>query len=106
MDTFDKELYYKAYVAGYRAGMIDAAKGYEINLDAACVEDIPLEATPLCKRTRNRLIYFGCKYVRDVAALSDFDIHRVRRFGDKSAAEVASYLDSLGICHSAWNKYL
>lgn len=64
MKEAEKDIYYKGYVAGYRAGMLDAAK-----LDANTIATM-------------------------------------RNLGPKTAAEIACCLDSLGICHSAWNAYL
>ena len=106
MNAAEKEVYYKGYVSGYRMGMRDAMNGYSIDLEHICAGDIPVEAAELSTRVKNCLLFSGCKYLRDVVEFDGKKIRTMRNFGPKGAAEVARYLDSLGIYHSAWNAYL
>ena len=106
MNTVEKEIYYKGYVAGYRQGMQDATNGYTIDLDNVCAGDIPVIAADLSTHAKNCLMLYGCKYIRDVVEFDAVRIKTMRNFGKKTAGEVARYLDGLGICYSAWNAYL
>ena len=106
MKDVEKDIYYKGYVAGYREGMHDAINGHAIDLKNDCAGDIPIRATGLSTRVKNCLLFYGCKYLRDAVGFDAERIRTMRNFGPKAAAEVARYLDSLGICHTAWNAYL
>ena len=105
MKETEKDIYYKGYVAGYRAGMLDAANGHTIDSEYSA-GDIPIQAAALSTRAKHCLIFYGCKFLRDAAKLDADTIATMRNLGPKTATEIACYLDSLGICHSAWNAYL
>ena len=106
VNTAEKEIYYKGYVVGYRAGMRDAINGHTIEQENFCAGDIPIRATELSTRVKNCLLLYGCVCLRDAAELDADRIKTMHNFGPKAAAEVAHYLDGLGICYSAWNAYL
>jgi len=106
MNETEREIYNKGFVAGYRAGMQDAKNGYSIDLEKENAGDIPIQATKLSTRAKNRLRFYGCKYLRDVTRFDYDSIRTMRNLGGKTASEIALYLDSLGICYSAWNAFL
>ena len=99
------DLYYKGYIAGYRDGILDAAKGIKPDM-VQDANNLPLAAAPLSARARNCLHSAGCKSVTDAAKLSDQAIATMRNLGPKTASEIAHWLDLQGIRFSAWSKYL
>ena len=105
MDTDRESMYYKGYIAGYRAGIAAAEQG---NLPETNDEllSLPIETMQLSSRARNCLTRAGCRYILDVVSLSAPAIASMRNLGSKSASEIAGWLDQNGVCYSPWSKYL
>ena len=106
MNTTAKDAYYKGYVAGYRDGLRNAAKGKTIDTDRELAEDLPIQIAKLSTRAKNCLLLAGCVTLGDAAALPAERIARLRSTGPKTAGEIARCLDELGIRYSDWNAYL
>lgn len=106
MKSQEADLYYKGYIAGYRDGLKAAHSGQSAELHDESVTGLPILAMALSSRARNCLTQAGCRYVSDVAMLSERQIATMRNLGTITAAEIANWLDTHGICYSAWNQYL
>ena len=106
MESQEKTAYYKGYVAGYRDGMRNAAKGKTIDTDRELAEDLPIQIANLSTRAKNCLLMAGCVTLGDAAELPAERIARLRNTGPKTAGEIARCLDELGIRYSDWNAYL
>lgn len=106
MNNENQKEFYKAYIAGYRDGIKDATNGSNRNMIHDNLGNLPIRAMGLSTRAYHCLSYAGCKYIKDVAALSEYTIATMRRLGSKTAAEIARWLDSNGICYTAWSAYL
>lgn len=106
MENQQGYLYYKGYVAGYRDGAADAANGVVREMNEQDIASLPVEMAELSARARNCLSRAGCMRISDVISLSDHTIATMRNLGGKTASEIARWLDTHGICYSAWNKYL
>ena len=97
--------YRKGYVAGFRDGLIAAQRKTEYAL-AENMQDLPIDTMQISARAKNCLIRIGCRYISEVAKLSDQSIATMRGLGLKSATEIAQCLDEMGIHYSAWCRYL
>ena len=97
--------YRKGYVAGFRDGLMAAGHKADSAI-AENMQDLPIDAMQISARAKNCLVRIGCRYISEVAKLSDHSIAIMRGLGSKSAAEVAQCLDDMGIHYSAWCKYL
>lgn len=106
METSTKDLYHQGYVAGYRDGIRDGASGKSLDEIEQEFTNFPIEMMAVSVRARNCLSRTGCKYIIDVAKLSEHAIETMRNLGPVTAAEIAHWLDDNGICYSAWSKYL
>jgi hypothetical protein len=52
LNAAEQAIFNKGYLAGYRAGMLDAANGHTIDLEKADNGDIPISATSLSTRAK------------------------------------------------------
>ena len=98
--------YRKGYVAGYRDGIKAAAQGKNKENYVANMPDLPIEMMQVSARARNCLTGAGCRYISEVAKLSEQKIATMRNLGTKTASEIARWLDEQGISYSAWCRYL
>lgn len=57
-------------------------------------------------RTFNNLIRAKCGKVSDLVALSKEDILNLKNMGKKQLEEVALKLKTLGLLHTAWEKFI
>ena len=106
MDNAQRDLYYKGYVTGYRAGIRDGAEGKTLESIEEEVANLPIEALELSARAYNCLTLAGCVYIADVLSLDAHTIGTMRNLGPKTASEIACSLDRRGICCSVWCDYL
>lgn len=97
--------YRKGYLAGYRAAMAESGKDVPPVAEAGIL-DLPIETMELSRRAYNALHRAGCRYIREVAAMKEEEILRVRCMGPKSAAEIARALQKSGIGCTEWYQFL
>lgn len=106
MNRQRNHMYYKGYVAGYRDGLCNAQRDHAKSASGNDWFHMPVQAMDISSRARNCLSLAGCVYVSDVAELSEYSIATMRGLGEKTASEIAHWLDEKGICYSAWCVYL
>lgn len=99
-------LYIRGYLAGYRDGVRDSVSGNVLQWQENDMGQLPVQAMGLSSRACNCLIYSGCVHIKDVVALSDDTIVRMRNMGPKTAAEIAEWMIEHGILSTAWSGYL
>ena len=99
-------LYMRGYLAGYRDGVRDSVSGKGLQWQENDMGQLPVQAMGLSSRACNCLIYSGCVHIKDVVALSDDTIMRMRNMGPKTAAEIAEWMIEHGILSTAWSGYL
>lgn len=95
----------RGYLAGYWDGVKDSISGSVTQWQENDIGKLPIQAMGLSSRACNCLVYSGCTYVKDVIALSDDAIIRMRNMGPKTAAEIAGWMIEHGILSSAWSGY-
>lgn len=106
MDNLKDSLYYDGYTAGYRKGIRDALSGKVVSVPKKELAELPLDAMKLSTRANNSLYRAGCSCIADVAALNEQTISTMRNIGNKTAMEIARWLDDHQIQHTAWEMYL
>ncbi len=106
MEKRPDDLYYKGYLAGYRDGIADAGSGKAAQITGNDLALLPIKAMALSTRAYNCLLRAGCIHISDVANISDSTIHHMRNMGNKTAAEIARWMDSHGFHLTAWATYL
>ena len=106
MVTGKRNPYYIGYLAGYRDGVRDAVAGKTTLLIESDITKLPITVMHLSVRAHNCLARAKCEFVEDVALLSEHAIITMRNLGPKTAREIAQWLDTHGICYSAWSQYL
>ena len=106
MEQSQNDPYYRGYIAGYRDGIKDGSCGKSASTVESDIVNLPIQAMALSTRAKNCLSQAGCKYIEDVASLNARTIAQIRNLGAKTASEIAHWLDSHGICYSAWSEYL
>lgn len=106
-DSADPEACRQAYILGYRAGYRDGHCGNaDLTRQDYGTEDglsEPIEAMRISSRAYNCLNRAGCRYVKDVAALSESQIIRIRNMGKVTAAEIRQALKEYGIADTDWD---
>ena len=98
-------LYVKGYLAGYWDGVRDSAVGCIAQWQENDIARLPVQAMGLSTRACNCLVHSGLTYVKDVVALNEDEIMRIRNLGPKTAPEIADWMVGHGILNSAWLKY-
>ena len=106
MEKTQDNPYYKGYIEGYRDGVRDACCGKTPKTIGNDIINLPIKVMALSTRANNCLSRAGCIYIADVAALNEHTIATMRNMGSKTAAEIAHWLDTHGLCYSAWSAYL
>lgn len=67
---------------------------------------IPLAELNLSARALNALQKRGYETVADIVSLTKKDISNIRNLGDGSIFEIASTLEKIGTCNTAWSLFL
>ena len=98
--------FYRGYVEGYRAAVVDMEKGKLLSDMDDDLGNCPIRIMGLSTRALNCLSRAGCQNVREVAKLKSEDIAQMRSLGVKTAAEIAHWLQGLGVRFTAWEEYL
>ena len=98
--------YYQGYIAGYRDGIAAASNGEAVHVAENDLASLPIKAMVISSRAYNCLLRSGCIHISDVANISDSTIHHMRNMGNKTAAEIARWLDAHGFHFTAWATYL
>ena len=106
MDHSKDSQYYKAYIAGYCAGVADAYTGNVRTFPSNDSAGLPIEAMELSTRACNCLLRSGCKTVADVFALDEHTVRTMRNLGTKTASEIANWMIAHGYCCDVWSQYL
>lgn len=106
MENIKDALYFEGYTAGYRKGICDALSGKVVSVPQKDIADIPIDAMKLSTRANNSLHRAGCSCIADVATLNEQTIATMRNIGNKTAMEIARWLDDHQIRYTAWEKYL
>ena len=106
MNVFENDSYKKGYIAGYRDGVRDAQDSKVLSWDGNDVISAPIQVISISTRAINCLLRARCLQISDVAALDEYQIHTMRNMGQKTAAEIARWLESQGISLTAWSRYL
>ena len=99
-------LFMKGYLAGYWDGVRDSKAGSVAQWQESDIGQLPVEAMGVSSRACNCLLYSGCTYIKDVIALSDDAVRRMRNLGPKTASEIADWMMDHGIVSSAWSNYI
>ena len=105
MDENMNPIYRQGYLAGYLDGLRDARTGANSVESTDEILSFPVKASPLSSRAQNCLLQYNCSTVADAIALEPRTIETMRNLGPKTAAEIAHWLDFLGISHSTWSRY-
>lgn len=93
--------YHAGFCTGYRQAMAEPPVPASDE-----ILDLPLETLGLIRRSFNCLDRYGCRSIRDVAALEEKQIRLIRNLGTVSALEIAGKLHEHGIFHTAWDIFL
>lgn len=95
------------YRKGFRAGFAEGRKVSQIPpAQQDALLDQPIGCLELSTRAYNCLIRAGCCQLRDVAAMSRFQIQATRNLGAKGATEIARAMLAQGIRDTAWEDFL
>lgn len=98
--------YYKYGLEGHKVRQAEfeeaeRKRAYTDKVMATTIYDLDFSV-----RTFNNLIRANCGNVGDLVALSEEDILNLKNMGKKQLAEVALKLKTLGLLHTAWEKFL
>ena len=101
-----QEAYHEGYVDGYQKGLQDGPSGDVGKNLPEHILNMPIEVMGLTTHAYNCLLRRHCERVRDVIALNEDDIYRIRNMGKVTARIIAEKLRELGIYNTSWDKYL
>lgn len=98
--------YYKYGIEGYKVKKEEFEKAerkrsYDEKAMETTIYDLDFSV-----RTFNNLIRAKCEKVRDLVALSEEDIVNLKNMSKKQLEEVALKLKTLGLLHTAWEKFI
>ena len=98
--------YRNGYLDGYRDGVLAAKEGeYKQHINSG-VLNLPIEVMEITTRAHNCLVRLGCRYISDLLEITEENLQRARNLGSKTAAEIAGWLESNGLTHTVWSRYL
>ena len=98
--------YYQGYTDGYRDGVAGRENGCGDENTPLEIVHFPIEIMAVSHRAVHCLQAAGCVRISDVVSLPEGRIASMRGLGRITASEIANWLLSQGIRHSAWNRYL
>ena len=98
--------YYKYGIEGYKVQKeefeeAERKRSYDEKAMETTIYDLDLSV-----RTFNNLIRAKCEKVSDLVVLSEEDIVNLKNMGKKQLEEVALKLKTLGLFHTAWEKFI
>ena len=98
--------YYKYGIEGYKVKKeeveeAERKRSYDEKAMETTIYDLDLSV-----RTFNNLIRAKCEKVSDLVVLSEEDIVNLKNMGKKQLEEVALKLKTLGLLHTAWEKFI
>ena len=101
-----RDFYFEGYMSGYRDGIRNTLHSMEKKNEQEDFADLPISAMCISTRAKNCLRKAGCENITDVMELQEKKIAVMRGLGEKSAREIAIWLDEHGFVATAWHKCL
>lgn len=98
--------YYQGYADGYRDSAADRKNGCTDENTPLEIVHFPIQIMAVSNRAVHCLHAAGCVRIGDVVNLSEDRIASMHGLGRITASEIANWLLSQGVRHSAWNRYL
>ena len=98
--------YYKYGLIGYKQKLIEFDKAENNRSNEEKIMNKSIQDIDFSIRTLNNLIRANYETIGDLAALTEYEILKIKNMGKKQLAEVAKRLNDIGVMYTSWNKFL